>query len=130
MLVRNENRKNSILEFMSQSLGYLAYQIAEHKGAKGSKYITVTPAEYRAMLGSAMGGGAWICLVVLIKNLLIRVPMAIFWHGFAYSVNYSLGFILIEEIRCHAGHQTAGFYGQRGCQFAGHQKEYVSAQPL
>jgi len=23
--------------------------------------------------------------------------MAIFWHGFAYSVNYSLGFILIEE---------------------------------
>jgi len=97
MLVRNENRKNSILEFMSQSLGYLAYQIAEHKGAKGSKYITNTRGEYRAMLGSAMGGGAWICLVVLIKNLLIRVPMAIFWHGFAYSVNYSLGFILIEE---------------------------------
>jgi hypothetical protein len=26
---------------------------------------------------------------MLIKNLLIRVPMAIFWHGFAYSVNYS-----------------------------------------
>jgi site-specific recombinase len=96
-LVRNEKRKNSILEFMSQSLGYLAYQIAEHKGAKGSKYITTTRAEYRSMITSAMGGGAWICLVVLIKNLLIRVPMAIFWHGFAYSVNYSLGFILIEE---------------------------------
>jgi site-specific recombinase len=97
MLVRNENRKNSILEFMSQSLGYLAYQIAEHKGAKGSKYITSTPAEYRAMVGSAMGGGAWICLTVLIKHLLVRVPMAIMWHGVAYSVNYSLGFILIEE---------------------------------
>ena len=97
MLIRNENRRNSILEFMSQSLGYLAYQIAEHKGAKGSKYITSTWAEYRAMLKSAMGGGAWICLVVLIKNLLIRLPMAIFWHGFAYSINYSLGFILIEE---------------------------------
>lgn len=97
MLVRNENRKNSILEFMSQSLGYLAYQIAEHKGAKGSKYITSTPAEYRAMLRSAMGGGAWICLTVLIKHLLVRVPMAIMWHGFAYSLNYGLGFILIEE---------------------------------
>jgi site-specific recombinase len=97
MLIRNENRKNSILEFMSQSLGYLAYQIAEHKGAKGSKYITSTWTEYRAMLRSAMGGGAWICLVVLIKNLLIKLPMAIFWHGFAYSINYSLGFILIEE---------------------------------
>jgi site-specific recombinase len=97
MLVRNENRKNSILEFMHQSMGYLAYQIAEHKGAKGSKYITSTWAEYRGMVKSAMGGGAWICLVVLIKNLLTRLPMAIFWHGFAYSINYSLGFILIEE---------------------------------
>jgi len=97
MLIRNENRKNSILEFMSQSLGYLAYQIAEHKGAKGNKYITSTWTEYRGMLTSAMGGGAWICLVVLIKNLLIKIPMAIFWHGFAYSINYSLGFILIEE---------------------------------
>src|SRR6185312_12889599 len=36
MLIRNENRKNSILEFASQSLWYLAYQIAEHKGAKGN----------------------------------------------------------------------------------------------
>ncbi|HVU56196.1 MAG TPA: hypothetical protein VHD83_14120 [Puia sp.] len=97
MLVRNENRKNSILEFMSQTMGYLAYQIAEHKGEKGNKYITSTWADYRAMLSSAMGGGAWICLVVLIKNLLIKMPMAIFWHGFAYSINYSLGFILIEE---------------------------------
>jgi len=97
MLVRNENRKNSILEFMSQTMGYLAYQIAEHKGEKGSKYITSTWAEYKAMLYSAMGGGAWICLVVLIKNLLIKMPMAIFWHGFAYSINYSLGFVLIEE---------------------------------
>ncbi len=49
------------------------------------------------MLGARWAAGAWICLVVLIKNLLIRVPMAVFWHGFAYSVNYSLGFILIEE---------------------------------
>ena len=97
MLIRNENRKNSIFEFASQSLWYLAYQIAEHKGAKGSKYITSTWAEYRGMVRSAMGGGAWICLVVLIKNLLIKIPMAIFWHGFAYSINYSLGFILIEE---------------------------------
>ncbi|HVV06064.1 MAG TPA: hypothetical protein VHC96_17655 [Puia sp.] len=97
MLVRNENRKNSILEFMSQTMGYLAYQIAEHKGEKGSKYITSTWAEYRAMLYSAMGGGAWISLVVLVKNLLIKMPMAIFWHGFAYSINYSLGFVLIEE---------------------------------
>ena len=97
MLVRNENRKNSLREFMSQSLGYLAYQIAEHKGSKGGKYITATPAEFRSMLTSAMGGGAWVCLVVFIKNMLTRLEMPLFWHGFAYSVNYSVGFVLIEE---------------------------------
>ncbi|HEX9513623.1 MAG TPA: hypothetical protein VF939_24195 [Puia sp.] len=97
MLVRNENRKNSLREFMSQSLGYLAYQIAEHKGSKGGKYITSTPAEFRSMLTSAMGGGAWVCLVVFIKNILTKLEMPIFWHGFAYSVNYSVGFVLIEE---------------------------------
>jgi site-specific recombinase len=97
MLVRNENRKNSLLEFMSQSMGYLAYQIAEHKGSKGGKYITSTWAEYNSMLRSAMGGGAWICLVVFIKNLLTKLTLPVFWHGFAYSVNYSVGFLLIEE---------------------------------
>jgi site-specific recombinase len=97
MLVRNENTKNSLREFMSQSLGYLAYQIAEHKGAKGSKYITSTRAEYLEMLRSSLGGGAWVCGMVIIKNLLAKLPMAIFWHGFAYSVNYSIGFVLIEE---------------------------------
>ncbi|HTI11627.1 MAG TPA: hypothetical protein VL832_23800 [Puia sp.] len=97
MLVRNENRKNSLREFMSQSLGYLAYQIAEHKGSKGGKYITSTPAEFRSMLTSAMGGGAWVCLMVLVKNIITKLEMPIFWHGFAYSVNYSLGFVAIEE---------------------------------
>src|SRR5882724_7465692 len=97
MLVRNENRKNSIREFLSQCLGYLAYQIAEHKGSKGNKYITSSPVEYRSMLASAMNGGIVICFVAIIKNLLTKIEMPIFWHGFAYSVNYSLGFVIIEE---------------------------------
>jgi site-specific recombinase len=78
-------------------MGYIAYQIAEHKGSKGGKYITSTWAEYNSMLKSAMGGGAWICLVVFIKNLLTKLQLPVFWHGFAYSVNYSVGFLLIEE---------------------------------
>jgi site-specific recombinase len=97
ILVRNENRKNSVREFLSQCLGYLAYQIAEHKGSKGTKYITATRAEYRAMLRSAMWGGAFVCVVVVIKNLITKMNLLPFWHGFAYSVNYSAGFIAIEE---------------------------------
>jgi site-specific recombinase len=96
MLVRNENTKNSISAFLSQSLGYLAYQIAEHKGTKGSHYITSTSKDYRKMMWSAMKGGGITAFVTIFKNLLTGIELPIFWHGFAYSVNYSLGFLLID----------------------------------
>lgn len=97
ILVRNENRKNSIREFVSQGVGYLAYQIAEHKGAKGSKYITSTPKQYRNMILSAMGGGLIITFIAVFKNLLGKLALVPFWQGFLYSVNYSIGFIAIEQ---------------------------------
>jgi site-specific recombinase len=96
MLIRNENRKNSIREFLSQSLGYLAYQIAEHKGAKGTHYITSTRKEYRQMMWSAMKGGGITAFIAVFKNLITLIELPLFWHGFAYSVNYSIGFLLID----------------------------------
>jgi len=96
MLVRNENTKNSIREFLSQSLGYVAYQIAEHKGSKGSHYITVNNKEYRKMMWSAMKGGSITAFITIFKNLLSKIELPLFWHGFAYSMNYSVGFLLID----------------------------------
>jgi site-specific recombinase len=98
-VVRNENRRNSLRELLSQTTGYLAYQIAEQKGKKGTGYITSSPAEYRKMISSAMWGGFIVCFVAIIKNLLSLLKMAPFWQGFMYSVNYSLGFIVIEETK-------------------------------
>jgi site-specific recombinase len=96
MLVRNENTKNSLRAFLSQSLGYVAYQIAEHKGSKGSHYITSTKKEYRKMMWSAMKGGGITAFIAIFKNMLTAVELPIFWHGFAYSMNYSIGFLLID----------------------------------
>ena len=96
MLVKNENTKNSISAFLSQSLGHVAYQIAEHKGSKGSHYITTNKKEYRRMLWSAMKGGAITAFIAVFKNLLTAAEMPILWHGFAYSINYSAGFLLID----------------------------------
>jgi len=96
MLVRNENTKNSIRAFLSQSLGYVAYQIAEHKGSKGSHYITSTKKEYNQMMWSAMKGGGITAFISVFKNLLTAIELPIFWHGFAYSMNYSIGFLLID----------------------------------
>ena len=96
MLVKNENTKTSIRVFLSQSLGYVAYQIAEHKGSKGNHYITSTKKEYRRMTWSAMKGGAVTAFVSIFKNLLTAIELPLFWHGFAYSMNYSIGFLIID----------------------------------
>ncbi len=97
LLIRYENRKNSIREFLSQGVGNLAYRIAEHKGSKGDKYITSTRSEYFAMIGSAMWGGFIISFIAVFKNLLSKLVLAPFWQGFFYSVNYSIGFIAIDQ---------------------------------
>lgn len=96
-VVHNENRKNSIWEFLSANMGYLAYQIAEHGGRTGEKFISTTRREFWKMFQSAVGGGIIISFIGVIKNLLSKMSLAPFWHGFFYSVNYSLGFILIQD---------------------------------
>lgn len=97
LIIKNENRKNSLRELMSQGFSYVAYRIAEHKGTKGHKYITSNRKEYFSMIVSSMWGGVIICFVAIIKNLLGFLHWVPFWQGFVYSVNYSLGFLLIEQ---------------------------------
>jgi len=96
-VVHNENRKNSIREFLSANTSYLAYQIAEHGGRTGEKFISTTKREFWKMFQSAMGGGIIISFIGIIKNLLGKMKVAPFWLGFLYSSNYSLGFILIQD---------------------------------
>lgn len=96
-VVRFEKTRYSLREFLSRATGQLAYQIAEHKGRKGDSYITTTRREYLAMIGRAMKGGLVISFVALIKNLLGRMALAPFWQGFAYSLNYGVGFVLIDR---------------------------------
>jgi site-specific recombinase len=95
-VIKNENRKNSLRGFLSENLGLLAYQIAEHKGKKGEKYISATRKDYRALFRSSMGGGLVVSFVAITKNLLGLVHFPIFWQGFAYGTNYAAGFVLMD----------------------------------
>lgn len=96
-VVHNENTKNSLREFISENTVHLAYQIAEHGGRTGEKFITTSRKEFWKMFRSAMGGGVIISFIGIIKNLLGMVALPPFWQGFLYSTNYSLGFILIQD---------------------------------
>jgi len=95
-VVRNQNRKNSLSEFLSQNLGLLAYQIAEHGGKRGETFITKTRKEFYLLFVSAMGGGFIISFIAIFKNLLVKIALAPFWQGILYSINYSFGFLLIQ----------------------------------
>lgn len=96
-VVRNQNRKNSLSEFLSQNVGLLAYQISEHGGRRGETFITKTRKEFNLLFLSAMGGGFIISFIAIFKNLLVKVTLAPFWQGVAYSTNYSIGFLLIQS---------------------------------
>ncbi|MBP6687744.1 MAG: hypothetical protein KA160_07790 [Lacibacter sp.] len=96
-VVRNQNRKNSLGEFLSQNLGLLAYQISEHGGRRGETFITKTRKEFNLLFLGAMGGGLVISFIAIFKNLLAKITLAPFWQGVAYSTNYSIGFLLIQS---------------------------------
>ena len=96
-VIKNENTKNSLGEFLSQNLGLLAYQIAEHKGRKGESYISSTQGDFMRLFRSAMGGGVIVSFVAIFKNLLGLLPLPIFWQGMVYGTNYAAGFVLMDR---------------------------------
>jgi site-specific recombinase len=44
-----------------------------------------------------VGGGFIISFVAIVKNLLTKLPLPIFWQGAAYSANYAAGFVLMDS---------------------------------
>ena len=100
-VIMNENTKNSIGSFISENLGMLAYQIAEHKGKKGENYLTITRSDLRELFNRALGGGFLISFIVLFRSLLGFMRMAPFWQGFAFSSNYAFGFVLTDRANAY-----------------------------
>ena len=97
-VIRYENRKNSVGEFLSDNLALLAYQIAEHKGRKGEAYIAVSKRDFVSLFKTAMTGGFIISFIAIFKNLLGKLPLAPFWQGLVYGTNYAFGFVLMDQV--------------------------------
>ena len=96
-VVRNENTKNSLGSFISDNLGLLAYQIAEHKGRVDEQYFTPTRKDVKRLFRRSLGGGIFIAFIMIFRNLLGLLRMAPFWQGFVYSTNYAFGFLLMDS---------------------------------
>lgn len=87
--------KNNISDFINYSTGLVAYQITQHTGKTGEHYITSSKKEYYKMLFSASGGGVIVAILCLIKVILSYQETSPLGTAFLYSMNYSIGFIVI-----------------------------------
>lgn len=95
-LVYAESRSKSVGIHLKENTDLLAYQIIEHTSSVGKNYITATKKEYFKAIFSAMKGGFFIVIAVLIKFYISGFKdIALLPAAFLYSINYALAFILI-----------------------------------
>lgn len=88
-------QKNNVRNLISESTRSLAYEITQHTGKTGEKYITTTASGYWKMFLTAMGGGIVVGFLCMIKLLLSLIDTSPFGYAVLYSLNYSAGFIAI-----------------------------------
>lgn len=86
----------SIGALISANSTLLSAKMAKRSAETGEHYITRDKAEYRQMLGKAMGGGAVTALTTLLKFAVVGVGLSAFWDGFASGFVYAASFILIQ----------------------------------
>ena len=86
----------SIGALISANSTLLSAKMAERSAETGEHYITRNRADYREMLGKAMGGGAVTALTTLLKFMVVGIGLSAFWSGFWSGVAYAGSFILIQ----------------------------------
>ena len=86
----------SIGALISANSTLLSAKMAERSAETGEHYITRNRADYRQMLGMAMGGGAVTALTTLLKFMVVAIGLSAFWSGFWAGMAYAGTFIMIQ----------------------------------
>lgn len=95
-LVVADNRKYSLSELIKTNTDLLTIQVTEHAGRSGEHYVATTRREWLTMFSSASGAGLIVGVMAMIKILFSKLLLAPFGFAFLYSLNYSLGFMLVH----------------------------------
>jgi site-specific recombinase len=93
--VRAENRRNSLRELFSKSVGLLALRVSDNAARTGEHYIAGSSSEYYGMWRAAMGAGLIIAVMALIKIFTSGLDLAPIGYAVFYSLIYGLGFVII-----------------------------------
>ncbi|MCO8074107.1 site-specific recombinase [Acinetobacter lwoffii] len=90
--------ERSVRALLATNSELLALQVTENASKTGEHYVSTDKQGFLTMYKSAAGAGAIIATMATLKVLMTRLTMAPLMQAFSYSMNYSLGFMLIHVL--------------------------------
>ncbi|AMP09776.1 site-specific recombinase family protein [Collimonas arenae] len=97
-LIEGHNRKYAVRELFADNINLLARNVTENASRTGEHYIAEDRSEYATMFRSAAGAGFVIGFMSMLKILASYLRAAPLVEAFLFSMNYSLGFMLIHVL--------------------------------
>ncbi|MDB5747772.1 MAG: recombinase [Massilia sp.] len=98
-LVEAHNTKYRVRGLIHDNIDLLARNVTENASRTGEHYIAESRAQLRGMFKAAAGAGFIVGFMALFKILLGYLRAAPLVEAFLFSMNYSLGFMLVHMLR-------------------------------
>ena len=95
-LVEAHNGKYKVASLVEDNIDLLARNVTENASRTGEHYIAESRSELRHMFLSSAGAGVVVGFMALFKTLLGYLRSAPLVEAFLFSMNYSIGFMLIH----------------------------------
>lgn len=90
--------ESSVRALLVANSELIALQVTENASKTGEHYVSTDKKGFLSMYKSAAGAGIIIAIMATLKTLMARVSLAPLMQAFSYSMNYSLGFMLIHVL--------------------------------
>ncbi len=97
-LVEAHNNKYTVRELFADNIDLLARNVTENASRTGEHYIADTRGALGRMFLSSAGAGVIVGFMALIKILMGTLRTAPLVEAFLFSLNYSLGFVVIHML--------------------------------
>lgn len=90
--------ERSVRSLLATNSELMALQVTENASKTGEHYVSTDKKGFVSMYKSAAGAGVIIAIMATLKTLMARASLAPLMQAFSYSMNYSLGFMLIHVL--------------------------------
>jgi site-specific recombinase len=95
-IIHAASRRYDVGPLLSETTDLLAMRITANAARTGEHYITATRSEYWRMARAAMGAGAIVPLMAIVKLALYALHLPPLLQTAAFGVNYAAGFVILH----------------------------------